>query len=123
MAIGTRSGFIIRYLSVFALASLVWEFAHMPLYTLWTTGTVGEIAFAALHCAAGDVLIGTSALLLAIVLFGGSGWPGQRAVIVAVAAVTFGLAYTVFSEWLNVELRQSWLTATPCRRCRRSEPA
>ena len=108
MAIGTRSRFIIRYLSVFAPASLVWEFAHMPLYTLWQTGTVGEIAFAALHCTVGDVLIGTSALLLAVTLLGGSGWPHKRAAAVAVATIVFGLAYTVFSEWLNVELRQSW---------------
>lgn len=34
MAIGTRSGFIHRYLSVFAPASLVWEFADMPLFVL-----------------------------------------------------------------------------------------
>ena len=29
----------------------------MPLYTLWSTDTVGEIVFAAVHCTGGDILI------------------------------------------------------------------
>src|SRR3546814_11930886 len=46
-----------RYMVGVALANLVWEFAHMPLYTLWETGSPSEIAFAALHCTGGDILI------------------------------------------------------------------
>ena len=51
-----------RYLIAMAIGNLIWEFAHMPLYTLWETGTPREIAFSALHCTGGDVLIATSAL-------------------------------------------------------------
>ncbi|MFD1381691.1 hypothetical protein [Fodinicurvata halophila] len=51
-----------RYLVFMAVGNLIWEFAHMPLYTLWMTGTPREIVFAALHCTAGDILIALSAL-------------------------------------------------------------
>ena len=34
--------------------------------------------------------------------------PRQRVVVVALGAMAFGLGYTVFSECLNVTLRQSW---------------
>lgn len=30
-----------RYLGAMALGSLVWEFAQMPFYTLWESGTPG----------------------------------------------------------------------------------
>ncbi len=35
-------------------------------------------------------------------------WPVQRFVPVAVLAITFGVLYTVFNEWLNVDMRGSW---------------
>ena len=97
-----------RYLVFVALANLLWEFAHLPLYTIWETGTVGEIAFAALHCTGGDVLIALSSITLALFATGARAWPvrGVRAVVALTLA--FGLAYTVFSEWLNIEVRQAW---------------
>lgn len=63
---GTWLWAVRRYLAVVALGSVACEFAHMPLYTLWRTGTPGEIVFAALHCAGGDVLIATASLVLAL---------------------------------------------------------
>ena len=53
-----------RYFSVIIPANLIWEFAHMPLYTIWNEGTWGEIVFAAVHCTGGDILIAMSALVL-----------------------------------------------------------
>lgn len=97
-----------RYLTIVAVGNLVWEFAHMPLYTLWRTGTPGEIAFAAIHCTGGDLLIATGALLLALFAFGSPAWPHQRFRPVAAGAVAVGVGYTVFSEWLNIEVRQTW---------------
>lgn len=108
MSAATRWQFGARYLAVLAPASLLWELAQMPLYTLWQTGSSAEIAFAVVHCTVGDVLIGTAALSLAVIFFGGNLWPGRRRIRVAVVTVILGLAYTLFSEWLNVELRQSW---------------
>jgi len=59
-----------RYLVAMALGNLAWEFAHMPLYTLWETGTAGEIVFAAIHCTGGDVLIALSAVVAALLVLG-----------------------------------------------------
>lgn len=96
-----------RHLAAVAVGSVVWEFAQMPLYTLWRTGAPGEIAFAALHCAAGDVLIAAASLLAALVLLGAPDWPRQRLLPVAAAAVAFGLGWTVHSERVNLA-RGAW---------------
>lgn len=97
-----------RYMGFVAAANLVWEFAHMPLYTLWETGSVGEIIFAAVHCTGGDILIALSAVMLSLFLFGSGAWPRERRVPVVAGTVVFGLAYTIFSEWLNIEIREAW---------------
>ncbi|MBI2735959.1 MAG: hypothetical protein HYX38_05320 [Rhodospirillales bacterium] len=97
-----------RYLLAIALGNLAWEFLQLPLYTIWHEGTPGEIVFAAIHCAAGDVLIAGAALLSALLILADGSWPLARYRIVAGAAVIGGLAYTIFSEWLNTEIRGSW---------------
>jgi hypothetical protein len=97
-----------RYAAVMALGSLVWKFAHLPLYTVWETGTRGEIAFAAIHCTGGDILIALSALMVALFLFGTGRWPKDGYWRVAMPTIAIGLGYTVFSEWLNIEIREAW---------------
>lgn len=97
-----------RYMGFVAVANLIWEFAHMPLYTLWETGSAGEIIFAAVHCTGGDILIALSAIMLALFLLGNGAWPAERRFPVVVGTVANGLAYTTFSEWLNIEIRQAW---------------
>jgi hypothetical protein len=97
-----------RYVLAIGIGNLLWEAGQLPLYTIWRDGSPGQIAFAALHCTAGDLLIATSALLGALVLLGGAEWPQRRFHLVGAAAVAGGLAYTVFSEWLNTEIRGSW---------------
>jgi hypothetical protein len=97
-----------QYLLFVALANLAWEVVHLPLYTLWQEGSPREIAFAVAHCTAGDVLIATASLVLALLLFGDRGWPEKGFRQVAAATLVFGLGYTVFSEWLNTEVRRSW---------------
>lgn len=96
------------YLLIVVAANLLWETAHLPLYTLWRTGSPGEKLFAVLHCAAGDLLIGLSALIFALTLAGHRDWPVRRFATVAGLTFAFGFGYTVFSEWLNVVVRQSW---------------
>lgn len=97
-----------RYLLVIAGGNLIWEFAHMPLYTLWLTGTPNEIVFAAIHCTGGDILISLSALTVALIFFGSPQWPERSFRLVALPTIIFGIGYTLFSEWLNIEIRQSW---------------
>jgi len=90
------------------LGNLVWEFAQLPLYTIWHEGTEREIVFAAVHCTGGDVVIANMALVGTLAIGGGSLWPHARFPTVAALAVFGGLGYTVFSEWLNTEIRGSW---------------
>jgi len=97
-----------RYLAAMLALNLVWEVAQLPLYTLWAEGTLGEIAFAVLHCTVGDAMIAAVALAAAILLTRSWQWPSQGWGSVTLVATLIGLGYTVFSEWLNVDLRQSW---------------
>ena len=99
------------YLLVMLAMNLVWEIAQLPLYTLWAEGTQGEIAFAILHCTGGDAMIATAALVVALLLTRSWHWPVQGWGRVTIVATLVGLGYTVFSEWLNVDLRQSWTYA------------
>lgn len=97
-----------RYLLFVLGANLVWEVLHLPLYTIWFEDTPEAIAFAVIHCTGGDLLIALSSLTLALVLAGGHGWPAARFAPVAALTILFGVAYTIFSEWLNIVVRQSW---------------
>ena len=100
-------GFI-AYVGISAIGNLAWETLQLPLYTIWTTGSAGEQVFAVVHCTGGDVLIAICALVGSLVLTRRREWPRQRFGEVALLAIMFGLAYTGFSEWLNVHVRKSW---------------
>ena len=97
-----------RYMIVVAISNFVWEFAHIPLYTIATTGTANEILFAIIHCTGGDVLIALSSIFLALFLLGDQSWPTTRLRTVATLTILFGVGYTIFSEWLNVTVRNAW---------------
>lgn len=105
---GSWLTFLRRYVVAIAVGNLAWELAQLPLYTIWHEGTPREIVFAAVHCTGGDLLIASTALLGALVIAGDRRWPQARFHMVAVIAVGGGLAYTVFSEWLNTEIRGTW---------------
>jgi hypothetical protein len=98
---------IIVYLVTVIVGHFVWETGQLPLYTLWWSGTKGTILSALIHCTGGDAIIATAALALALAAARFVGWPlfGKRLMAVT---ILLGIAYTVFSEWLNVEIRRSW---------------
>lgn len=99
---------ILRFLGAVAAGNLLWEVAHVPLYTLWLTGSPGGIAYAVLHCTVGDVMIASVCLLLSLAVVGRSAWPLKRFGAVAAGTMLLALSYTVFSEWLNTEVRGAW---------------
>lgn len=99
------------YLALLLPANLAWEAAQLPLYTIWVEASARAIAFAVLHCTVGDGMIGAFSLTVALVLLGARQWPARGAAGVAVVATAVGLGYTVFSEWLNVEIREAWTYA------------
>jgi hypothetical protein len=97
-----------------AIGHLAWEAAQLPLYTLWSTGTPRAIGFALIHCTGGDVLITAATFSAAAMLARHRRWPafGWR---MALAAILLGAAYTILSEWLNVEIRGPGPTPPRCR--------
>jgi hypothetical protein len=95
---------------VFFALNALWEALQMPLYTLWQQGSWHEIIFALVHCTIGDLLIGiTVAAGSAAVLFLLTRSPPKLASGAFLGLVlVLGIGYTVFSEWLNVEVRATW---------------
>jgi hypothetical protein len=96
------------YLGVIGGLNLVWEVLQLPLYTIWTTGSFAERAFAVVHCTGGDLLIALSSLAAALLVTWAVDWPERSFLRVAIVTIAIGVAYTAFSEWLNVYIRQSW---------------
>ena len=94
-------------LGVSVILHLAWEILQLPLYTIWRTGTPREIAFAAVHCTAGDFIITSLALLTALLVVGDHAWPNERFMPVMIATLAIGIGYTLYSEWLNTVWRQS----------------
>jgi hypothetical protein len=101
-------GFFLRYVCATFGLNLIWEMAQLPLYTIWKQGSFAELTFAVVHCTLGDVIIACLTLLGSVLCLGNSQWPRERYVNVAAATVAAGLAYTGYSEWLNVYVRKSW---------------
>ena len=97
-----------RYLAVSLLGNALWEPAHLPRYTIWSSGTTGEKLFAVLHCTAGDLLIALGSWALAVIVAGRPDWPARGFRPVALLTIAAGLLYTGFSEWLNAGVRESW---------------
>ncbi len=96
------------YIATTVVAHAIWEVVQLPLYTIWNTGTRREIAFAVIHCTVGDLMIVTLSLLTALLLVGDRVWPRERFIAVMIAALVMGLGYTVYSEWVNTVIRQTW---------------
>ncbi len=97
-----------RYFFIMASGNFIWEMLHMPLYSVWEEGTRAQIFLYGVHCTGGDILIGFSALIGSLVLFGSSAWPNRGFTRIAVWTIAFGVGYTIFSEWHNVYISGSW---------------
>ncbi len=95
--------------SVLALVlNLVWEIAHVRLYTLWDTADRMTIAWSVLHCSLGDVVIALSLFALAGIALRLKDWPVFRPIAGGTIVVIGALAFTVWSEWFNVYKIGSW---------------
>jgi hypothetical protein len=103
-----RTRFVLAYLSLIAIMDLAWEIAQLPLYTIWRTADARHLAFAVVHCTAGDTMIAAASSLIGVLLAGHRAWPLRHCRRAIAFAVVIGVAYTVLSEWLNVEIRQNW---------------
>ena len=97
-----------RYVVAVTVGNLLWETAHLPLYTLWRSDPVRSLVRAVLHCTAGDIVVALVSLVIALATVCNARWPDERSVAVAIAVVTAGVAYAIGSEYLNTVLRRSW---------------
>ena len=104
----SRPTVFVHYLVASLAGHFAWEILQLPFYTLWTTGTVGQQAFAIIHCTLGDGMIAGFSLLLAVAVAGRAGWPRTAVTSVFLVSLVLGVGYTIFSEWLNVVVRGSW---------------
>lgn len=102
---------VVRYLPWMLSLNLAWETAHVRLYTLWHEADVAYIAFAVVHCTLGDLLIGGCALVLSLILLREGTIARWRWSRIAALTATLGSAYTIFSEWMNLTVLQSWTYA------------
>jgi hypothetical protein len=98
------------YLALALVLNLAWEAGQLPLYSLWRTANAAELAWAVAHCLAGDLLIATATLVVALLVAGTGGWPTEARNFrqVGLVATLLGIGYTIFSEWLNVAVRNAW---------------
>ena len=101
----------LRFAPLLGALNLAWEVAQLPLYTLWQDATPAFKAYAVIHCTLGDVLIGTSALAIALLVTRAGGPRAWRWGAIAALTVAIGVGYTVFSEWLNTVVRDGWAYA------------
>ncbi|MBI4273753.1 MAG: hypothetical protein HY659_03500 [Rhizobiales bacterium] len=99
------------YLAVIGVGNLLWEAVQFPLYTIWYEGTRGHILLALIHGTVGDLFISAAALMASIVIFGDQRWPAHAFWRVGIPTILLGLGYTVYSEWINVEVRHTWAYA------------
>lgn len=97
-----------RYMAISLLGHAIWEVAQLPLFTLWYEAPPQAVAFAALHCLGGDLAIASTVLVAALVLAGLQDWPSGGAKSVAMLVLTFGAAYTGWSEYNNALVKQTW---------------
>lgn len=98
----------LRYLPWLAGLNLAWEIAHLPLYTLWTEGSAGFIAFSVAHCTLGDVILGSVALAIALIVTRAPQFVDWRWLRIALVTALVGTVYTGFSEWMNTVALHGW---------------
>lgn len=85
----------------------IWEFAHSPLYTDHDRGW-WYVTWTRLHCTVGDVMILLGAFWAVSLVFRSRSWAGSAHRTPQLLFVLTGLGYTVFSEWWNTSIRESW---------------
>jgi hypothetical protein len=100
--------FFVRYGLFMTVSNLAWESTHLPLYTLWAKSEISYLVFVVVHCTAGDLMIAFATLGIALLLVGDFRCPAIRFNRVLGLTLSLGIAYTLYSEWLNVSISQSW---------------
>lgn len=99
-----------RYLLASVVLHLAWEIAQLPLYTIWAAPLPSQ-GFAVLHCTLGDLMIAGLSLLAALSLIATPDWPRSGSWKVWGLLLVIAVGYTIYSEWMNVNVRGNWAYA------------
>jgi hypothetical protein len=96
------------WLALAFFLNLMWEIAHVRLYTLWAEADGASISWALLHCSLGDVAIALFMFALAAIVLGRADWPASRPWTGSAIVVIGAMAFTAWSEWYNVYRTGAW---------------
>lgn len=87
---------------------LLWEIAQFPLYTVWHQNDWGYILYGLAHCTLGDIMILLVLYWLIALVRRDRHWIDYRSLGAGAVFTLGGLAYTVYSETVNVRLQATW---------------
>lgn len=90
------------------ILNFFWELVQSPLYDDIYRKTYFQILKSRLHCTLGDVFILTGAYWLISLLVGDRYWMTLFRPLHLLGFTLLGLGYTVFSEWVNIDIRSAW---------------
>lgn len=85
-----------------------WEMVQTPLYDDVSRKTYLQILISRLHCTLGDVLILLGAYWIVAWFAHSRYWVTLFRPQYLLIFTLLGLGYTLFSEWLNVDIRSAW---------------
>lgn len=103
----------LRWMAYALALHLIWEIGQLPLFTLWYSEPPHAIAWAVIHCTAGDALIAAFTYAAAALATRDVAWPvHSRRMLALPVVVISGVGYTFFSEWRNVYILESWAYAS-----------
>ncbi len=102
---------VLGWVALSLALNLVWEIAQLPLYTIVRTEPLPRIAYAVLHCTAGDALVALASFMVAGLATRHLYWPVICPWIGGGTSTSLGLFYTAYSEWHNVYETGAWAYA------------
>jgi hypothetical protein len=92
--------------------NLLWEIAQLPFYAFAPSIGPLEIAWAVVHCTAGDLGIALGSFGAATLATRDLEWPVRRPWLGLAVALGVGLVWTIQSEWQSVYVRGVWAYAS-----------
>ena len=102
------AGPALAWTALATLLNLLWEIAHLPLYTISRDADGAGMAFAVFHCTAGDGLIALASFMFAGMVLRDASWPLSRPALGAAIAALLAVLFTIYSEWRNVYEVKAW---------------
>lgn len=92
------------YAAVTAPVFALWEWAHLPLYTLWAEQGPGASYWAAVHCTVGDMILAFATAWLALMMCAAvpswRNWTAAATGLVMVGVAATALLEIISTQWL-----------------------